>query len=161
MKSFLMGGFVFIFSMIAGAQGQVTVEVSLSPMGNFEAKTNSVSGTATVKGDEVSAQNVVVNLKGLKTGVDLRDKHTQKYLETGKFPNATLISAKGKGGKGTGVIKIKGVEKEISGTYKVEKNMLKADFDLMLNDFQIKDINYMGVGVEDKVTLHIVIPIKK
>ncbi|MNK93821.1 YceI-like domain protein [compost metagenome] len=147
--------------MSAGAQAQVTVDVSLNPMGNFEAKTSSVSGTATMTGDEISAQNVVVNLKGLKTGVDLRDKHTQKHLETGKFPEAVLISAKGKGGKGTGKIKIRGIEKEISGTYKVEKNMLKADFDLMLNEFKIENINYMGVGVEDKVTLHVVIPIKK
>lgn len=161
MKSFLIGGLVFIFSMIAGAQAQVTVDVALNPMGNFEAKTSSVSGTATMKGDEVSAQNIVVNLKSLKTGVDLRDKHTQKHLDTGKFPEAILISANGKGGKGTGKIKIRGIEKEISGSYKVDKNMLKADFDLQLNDFKIENINYMGVGVEDKVTLHIAIPIKK
>ncbi|MFF6464151.1 YceI family protein, partial [Staphylococcus aureus] len=110
--------------------------------------------------DEVSAENIVVNLKSLKTGVELRDKHTQKHLETEKFPEAVLLSAKGKGGKGTGKIKIRGVEKDISGVYKVEGKTLKAKFKLKLSDFGIEDINYMGVGVEDEVTLAVTVPVK-
>ena len=99
-------------------------------------------------------------MKSLKTGVELRDKHTQKYLETPKFPEAVLVSATGKGGKGKGKIKIRGVEKDIEGTYKVEGKLLKADFKLTLSDFDIKEINYMGVGVEDEVTLHVAVPMK-
>lgn len=144
-----------------GAMAQsVVVDVVLNPMGDFKAKTGDVKGSATVKGDEVSAENIVVNLKSLKTGVELRDKHTQKYLDTKTHPEAVLVSATGKGGKGTGKIKIKGVEKEIAGTYKVEGKMLKADFKLTLSDFDIKDINYMGVGVEDEITLHVAVPVK-
>lgn len=161
MKSFFVSGIIFFLSTSVWAQAQVTVDITLSPMGDFVAKTTAVTGAASLKGDEISAQNIVVNLKSLKTGVELRDKHTQNYLDTTKFPDAVLISAKGKGGKGTGKIKIRGVEKDITGTYKVEGNMLKADFDLMLNDFKITDINYKGVGVEDKVTLHVVVPVKK
>ncbi|MEK2646009.1 YceI family protein [Bdellovibrio sp. BCCA] len=138
----------------------VTVDVILNPMGDFKAKTGEVKGAATVKGDEVSAENIVVNLKSLKTGVELRDKHTQKYLDTKAFPEAVLVSATGKGGKGTGKIKIRGVEKDIAGTYKVEGKVLKADFKLNLTDFDIKDINYMGVGVEDEITLHVAVPVK-
>lgn len=146
-------------SQAAMAQS-VTVDVTLNPMGDFKAKTSDVKGFATMKGDEVSAENIVVNLKSLKTGVELRDKHTQKYLETPKFPEAVLVSATGKGGKGKGKIKIRGVEKDIEGTYKVEGKLLKADFKLTLSDFDIKEINYMGVGVEDEVTLHVAVPMK-
>lgn len=146
-------------SQAAMAQS-VTVDVILNPMGDFKAKTSDVKGFATMKGDEVSAENIVVNLKSLKTGVELRDKHTQKYLETPKFPEAVLVSATGKGGKGKGKIKIRGVEKDIEGTYKVEGKLLKADFKLTLSDFDIKEINYMGVGVEDEVTLHVAVPMK-
>jgi len=146
-------------SQAASAQS-VVVDVILNPMGDFKAKTSDVKGFATMKGDEVSAENIVVNLKSLKTGVELRDKHTQKYLETPKFPEAVLVSATGKGGKGKGKIKIRGVEKDIEGTYKVEGKLLKADFKLTLSDFDIKDINYMGVGVEDEITLHVAVPMK-
>ncbi|WII73699.1 YceI family protein [Bdellovibrio sp. 22V] len=138
----------------------VTVDVVLNPMGDFKAKTSDVKGSAVVKGDEVSAENIVVNLKGLKTGVELRDKHTQKHLDTTKFPEAVLVSATGKGGKGKGKIKIRGVEKDVEGTYKVEGKVLKADFKLNISDFGISDINYMGVGVEDEVTLHVAVPVK-
>lgn len=145
----------------AAAMAQsVVVDVVLNPMGDFKAKSSAVKGEAVVKGDEVSAENIVVDLKTLKTGVELRDKHTQKHLETEKFPEAILVSAKGKGGKGTGKIKIRGVEKDVSGVYKVDGKVLKAKFKLKLSDFGIEDINYMGVGVEDEVTLSVIVPVK-
>lgn len=147
------------FSYTALAQS-VVVDVVLNPMGDFKAKTSDVKGEAVVNGDTVSASNIVVNLKNLKTGVELRDKHTQKHLGTDKFPEAVLVSATGKGGKGTGKIKIRGIEKDIAGVYKVDGKTLKAKFKLTLSDFGIEDINYMGVGVEDEVTLNVSVPVK-
>ena len=61
---------------------------------------------------------------------------------------------------GIGKIKIRGIEKDIAGTYKVEGKVLKADFPIKISDFGIGDINYMGVGVEDTVTLHVAVPVK-
>lgn len=141
--------------------GSVTVDVNLNPAGSFKAKTSEIKGIAIVKGDEISASNISVPLKGLKTGVELRDKHTLKHLETTKYPEAVLISATGKGGKGTGKIKIKGIEKDIAGTYKINGDQVDAEFKLNLPDFKITGINYMGVGVEDEVTLHVSLPFKK
>ncbi len=138
---------------------QVTVDVVLNPMGNFKAKTESISGNAIVTGTDVSAQNIKVDLRTLKTGIELRDKHTQKHLRTDKHPEAILSIAKGKNGKGIGRIKINGEEKEIKGTYKIVGKNLQADFSLNLPDFKITDINYMGVGVEDEVKIQVVIPI--
>lgn len=156
---FLVTTLVFAFSLNSFAQ-EVVVDVTLNPMGDFKAKTAAVKGEAIKKGDEFTASNIVVNLKSLKTGIEGRDKHTQKYLETEKFPEAVLLSASGKGGKGKGRIKIRGIEKDIVGTYKVEGKQLKAKFDLKLADFGIKDINYMGVGVEDTVVLNVSVPVK-
>lgn len=150
-----------VLSSFAWADTGATVDVVLNPMGDFKAKTSEVKGQATQKGDEVSAENIIVNLKSLKTGVELRDKHTQKHLETDKFPEAVLLKATGKGGKGTGRIKIRGIEKDIAGTYTVSGDSLSADFPLSLADFDMKDINYMGIGVEDTVTLHVTVPLKK
>jgi polyisoprenoid-binding protein YceI len=147
--------FLFSFNLFA----QVTVDVVLNPMGNFNAKTESISGNAVMNGTDVSAQNIKVDLRTLKTGLELRDKHTQKYLNTAQHPEAILSIGKGKNGKGVGRIKINGQEKEIKGTYKVTGKNLQADFNINISEFNIKDVNYMGVGVEDKVKIHVIIPI--
>ncbi|MNK19504.1 YceI-like domain protein [compost metagenome] len=159
-SSALVLGLLFV-GLTASAKPEAVVDVTLNPMGSFKGKTSDVKGFAIVKGDTVEAKNIVVNLRSLKTGVELRDKHTQKHLKTGEFPTAVLVSATGKGGKGTGKIKIKGIEKDIAGTYKIEGSALKAEFTLKLADFGIEDINYMGVGVEDDVKLHVEVPITK
>lgn len=153
---------VFLVLGFAGSAfaQSATVDITLNPMGDFKAKTSEVTGQVQVTGDEVKAENIIVNLKALKTGLELRDKHTQKYLETSKFPEAVLVSASGKGGKGKGKIKIRGIEKDVEGTYKLDGKLLNADFKINISDFGIKDINYMGVGVEDTVVIHVSVPVK-
>lgn len=163
MAPILMPLSVFLFSTFVSTlswSASAIVDVSLSPAGSFKGKTAEVKGFATQKGAEVSAKNIVVNLKSLKTGVELRDKHTLKHLDTDKYPEAVLISATGKNGKGTGKIRIRGIEKDITGTYKIEGKELLAEFKLNLPDFKITGINYMGAGVEDEVVLHIAVPLK-
>ena len=138
-----------------------SVDVALVPAGSFVGKTQDVKGEATLDGDTVRAENIIVNLKDLKTGVKLRDEHTQKHLETDKFPQAILVKAVGKGGKGGAIIKIKGVDEKVSGTYKIEGSTLIADFPVKLSVHQITGIKYMGIGVDDQVKIHVEIPIKK
>lgn len=143
------------------ADPNAAVDIVLKPAGSFVAKTSEVSGFATLKGTSVSASNITVNLKSLKTGIELRDKHTVKHLEADKNPQAILVSAQGSNGQGTGIIKIKGIEKKIAGTYTIKGSELEAKFPLSLKDFNITGINYMGVGVKDEVKLTITVPLKK
>lgn len=150
---------LMLFSLSALAQ-QASFDVALTPAGSFKGKTNEVVGFATKKGAGVEAKNIVVHLKNLKTGITVRDEHTQKHLETSKFPDAVLVSASGQNGQGTGVIKIRGIQKNIAGTYKVDGSQLIADFPIKLSDFGITGIKYMGVGVEDEVKLHVAVPLK-
>jgi polyisoprenoid-binding protein YceI len=159
LKSLLFAVAPLFFSGFTYASSAV-VDVSLTA-GSFKAKTSDVKGFAVLKGGEVSAQNIVVNLKSLKTGIELRDTHTLRYLEAIKYPDAVLLTGKGKDGKGVGKIRIRGVEKNITGTYKIAGNEVEAEFKLNLPDFNITGVKYMGVGVEDEVTLHVAIPLKK
>lgn len=136
--------------------------MSLTPAGSFKAKTEDINGFAVVKGDTVTAENVVVNLKNLKTGLALRDKHARdKYLEVEKYPEMTLVKGIGKGGKGKGRIKYRGVEKDVEGKYSIKGDNVVAQFPLKLSEFNINGIKYMGVGVDDEVTINVEIPIKK
>lgn len=161
MKKFFTASFLFLSSFAWAGPGAVA-DVKLSPAGSFSGKTDEVKGEAYLTGDTVRAENIVVKLKNLKTGIELRDKHTtEKYLEVEKYPEAILVSAIGKDGKGKGKLKIKGIEKDVEGTYKIEGNELMADFPVKLSEYGIKGIKYMGVGVNDEVKLHIIVPVKK
>ncbi len=157
--SLLLIASLFAANLALGASA--SVDVNLTPAGSFKGKTADVNGFATMKGDEVIAQNIVVNLQSLKTGVELRDKHTLKHLEVTKYPQAVLLMGKGRGGKGVGKIRIRGIEKPIEGTYKVNGSELTAEFKLSLKDFNITGIKYMGIGVEDQVALQVSVPVKK
>lgn len=142
------------------AMGQAVVDVSLTPAGSFKMKSSEVRGFAEKQGDSVEAKNIVVGLKNVATGISLRDTHTKRYLQVDKFPEAILVSAKGTGGKGTGVLKIKGIEKNVTGTYKIDGGKLVATFPVKLSDYKITGIKYMGVGVDDTVNVNITVPLK-
>lgn len=158
-KLFLFVGGV-LASSLSFAQ-EAHVNISLSPAGSFVGKTEDVKGHVEAAGDGYKAKNIVVNLKNLKTGIKVRDEHTQDYLETSKHPEAVLISAEGKGGKGTGEIKIRGIVQKVEGTYKIDGNLLRAEFPISLEKFNIKGIRYAGVGVKDKAVIKVAVPIKK
>ncbi|GIL17953.1 MAG: hypothetical protein BroJett040_17040 [Oligoflexia bacterium] len=140
---------------------EAVVDVSLKPAGSFRGKTTELKGFATVKGDSVEAKDIVVDLRHLETGIELRDEHTRKHLDVTKFPQAVLVSATGKGGVGEGLIRIRGVEKKINGNYELDGKKLIAKFKLKLSDFNITGIRYMGVGVADEVSLVVQVLIKK
>ena len=148
------------FGVLSVAQAQeATANVVLHPAGSFKLKTAEVKGTATALGDGFEAKDIVVDLRHVETGISLRDNHTKKHLEVEKFPEATLVSAQGKNGKGEGVIKIRGIEQKITGTYEIEDGKLVAHFPVKLSEFKIEGIKYMGVGVDDEVKIDVKIPI--
>lgn len=153
---------LFLLSSVVHAETGVNIDIKVTPKGDFVAKTSEVTGFATQSGETVKAENIVVKVKNFKTGMSLRDKHmTEKYLEVEKFPEVVLVSASGQGGKGKGRIKVKGIEKDIEGTYKVAGNELTAEFPLKMSDFKITGVKYMGVGANDDMKVHITVPIKK
>lgn len=156
---YLLSFSCLLFSLSALAQMAV-VDVSLRPAGSFKVKTAEVAGFAERKMDHVEAHNIVVNLKGLQTGISVRDEHTKKHLQVEKFPEAVLVSASGKEGKGEGLLRIKGIEQKIQGTYAIEGKTLTAEFPLKLSDYKIDGVKYMGVGVSDDITLHVSVPLK-
>ncbi|MBX9766148.1 MAG: YceI family protein [Bdellovibrionales bacterium] len=152
--------FVFLSSQ-AFAKPGASFDVTLSPAGDFTGKVTKIEGFATESNGKVRSENIKVPLSELSTGITLRDTHTKKYLEVDKFPYATLISAEGENGKGKGVIEIKGVQKEITGTYKINASELISVFKINLPDFNITGIGYKGIGVDDEVTIKVTVPLKR
>lgn len=165
----LVLGFSLIFaltpsSVIAGAsssEDKVVVDVELSPAGSFKAKTSKVSGYAVKTPSGYAAQNILVDLKSLSSGIELRDRHMKERLMIKEHPYAKLLKAIGKDGKGRGLLEIKGIKREVAGVYTIEGRVLKATFKINLPDYKIEDIRYMGVGVEDEITVHVTVPIQE
>lgn len=162
---FLFVSLIFVIcnmSGVANGAASVVADVSLTPAGDFKAKIDDIKGECVMDGETIKASQIVVDLRNLKTGLPLRDKHAkEKYLEVEKFPTTMAISAMGKDGKGKAKIKLKDIEKEVDGTYKIDGNEVKADFQIKLSDFKITGIKYMGIGVDDEVKVHVVLPIKR
>lgn len=155
-----LGLFISLLGNSVLAQSSsVEVHVKLSPVGSYVAKTSQVQGVVTVTGGKVQASNIRVQSKSLKTGLALRDKHTQERLQADKFPEIILVKGEGAGGKGTGIIKLKGIEKPIAGSYKVEGKTMKAQFKLSIKQFGIENVKYLGVGVKDEVEIKVQLPV--
>lgn len=160
LKSLLILSVVLISQTGFAQQGTAKAYVALSPAGDFVGTMKSTGG-ATLSGGKVSAKNIVVDMKSLSTGLDLRDDHAKnKYMEVGKYPEAVLIEATGENGKGTGKLRFHGKENPVSGTYTVQGGkVLNAEFKIKLSDYGISDISYKGIGVEDEVKIEVQVPI--
>lgn len=158
----MIKSFIILAAIVSGhfaLAGGMQIDVALSPAGNFKAETQKVNGSAYRTADGVEAKDVTIDLKSLTTGIALRDKHTKEHLLVEKYPQAKLIKASGKDGKGIATIEVRGKTKDVAGTYKIEGNTLKAEFPMKLSDLEITGVRYMAVGVKDDVKVHIELPI--
>jgi polyisoprenoid-binding protein YceI len=151
---------IFSLSSFLYAAGKISVKVKLSPAGSFNMEFKDVKGELKNINGVIQAKKLSAKVKTLKTGMDLRDKHSKEKLEYKKFPYITVTNIKAKKGIGVGTIKIKGISKKIKFKYKkAGSNMMMTKFPLSLKDFKFQSINYMGVGVTDKVMVTAKIPI--
>lgn len=159
MKKFILATMIFISSSVFAQS--VEIDVRLSPAGSFKAVTKKVKGTAKVSGGQATADEVMVDLRAISTGISLRDKHLKERLLVEKYPIAKLVKAQGQGGKGTATLEIRGQKKDVKGTYEVKGGNLHAEFKMNMSDLGINDVRYMGVGAKDEVTVSVVLPAKE
>lgn len=110
-----------------------------------------------------------VNLDSLKTGIELRDKHmTEKYLETGKYPKATLTLDKSQlvlpasgnqKGKLKAKLKIRNTSKEVPVKYEIRATksgyQIKATMEVDYRDYGIEVPSYLGVTVKPDLDVEV------
>jgi hypothetical protein len=138
----------------------VTIDVGLSPAGSFQITSSKVKGNLSKTGGKIGGKNISVSVRSMKTGIELRDDHMQKRLEPKKYKKIIIEQAIGAKGNGVAIINVKGIKKKIKFVYKEIGSLVKATFKLSLKDFKIKDLRYMGVGVEDEVKVTALVPLK-
>lgn len=140
----------FTLSLLAS---NLSVNVNLSPAGSFEIKSDSIKGAVSKSGNIFKADKISVPVKSFSTGLDLRDKHTKEKLNYKKYPSIKITDATANNGKGRAKIKIMDVEKEINFNYIERNKVIEIKFQLLLSDFKIQNISYMGIGVSDIVDI--------
>jgi polyisoprenoid-binding protein YceI len=155
-------------------QGAVRVICPMTIGGSFDAKTTALSGsvTAGASGSQAFDGSLVVDLRTLDTGIDLRNEHLREnYLEVGKgagFDTATLSDINLNGfnpdapsGKGsfTGLLSLHGVSKAVTGAVDIRQSgaglRVKASFPVQLSDYSIRTPRYLGIGVKDTVQVEV------
>jgi polyisoprenoid-binding protein YceI len=158
------------FAFTAAADGDVP-KVKDKPTVEFNAKGTGglkINGTGSnLKIFEDKGKVVFkVSLLDLKTGIGLRDTHTQKYLETSKWPDASFsipkdkLKAKDGGEKSvTGDLRIHGVSKSRTLKYKMKRDgdtyEVESNFEVNILDHDIEKPCYLGVCMDEKVQVHV------
>lgn len=146
----------------------VTVVCPLTIGGSFEAKTTALSGEIAPASQGALKGAFTVQLMKLETGITLRDRHLRNnYLEVQKGPDYAVAKMENLRierlpGKTTfrGTLKLHGQEREVNGVADVQGNekgyKVEASFPLKISDFQIPEPTYLGVGVQDDITIKVV-----
>lgn len=164
MNRFALILLVFGFNAFALGPGSYEVKVKTSVM-DFKIE-GKADGSVKAQGENFTAENVVISVGGMKTGLEARDKHTQEKFKNGKGGRIRIVKAQGKDGKGNGIIEIQSeaspspIQKPFAFTYEKKGSMVVALFNLNLKDFGFSGINYQGVGVEDEVEVTAALPVK-
>lgn len=139
--------------------GTVKFKVTLSPAGDFLAQSSKGRGFVEKSGAQLAAQELSVEVGTLKTDIELRDKHLHERLGGAKS-KIILKNATGTNGRGTGTLTANGQTKPISFVFKESDGQVTARFVIKPSDFGIKDVKYLGIGVEDKVVVDAQFPLR-
>jgi polyisoprenoid-binding protein YceI len=149
---------VALMSFIALAETQVTLYITLTPAGSFNAVNKKVKGNLIKKDGAFTTDKLSLNIENFKTGIDLRDEHLWKHLQASKQPKATLTDLKATAGKGTANLEVAGVKKPINLVYAEKGTEVVAKFQVKASDFALPAAQYLGVGVDDLIKVEAIIP---
>lgn len=158
--SFLIVTSLFL-SSLAYADSKVTLLVTLSPAGTFQAVSSKLKGNLVKEGGQFKGEKLTVSIESFKTGIDLRDEHFWKHLDPQKTHNkATLTNLVAENGKAKAELEVNGIKKPIDITYTEKENEVEAKFTVKASSFNLAKAEYLGVGVDDNVAVDVKLPFK-
>lgn len=153
--------------------GHVVVVCPLTVGGRFEARTEAITGSATLReGSPDVSGSFTVDLRTLETGIALRNAHLREnYLEVGRgagFDAAVLELVRldtpdASVANGTvgfrGQFTLHGQTRPVAGTVEISRRksdlQLDVSFPLRIDDFRITRPTYLGVGVSNDIKVEV------
>jgi len=125
-----------------------------------------ITGKYQKTGSKVSGSFDII-LNSFMTGMDLRDKHMrEKYLETGKYPKATLtiegVELPKQGDfKFGGKLALHGKTNQVNGDCTLsDTTKLECKFKILLSDYAIAIPEWKGVTIAKDVSIFVSINLK-
>jgi len=125
------------------------------------------SGSAENATPHALTGEILVDLQKLETGIGLRDRHLKEnYLEVGRgreFATARLQDIRVDRLQGKtpfrGTLTLHGERREVTGTANIKPHgpgyHLDATFPVRVSEFKIPEPTYLGVGVQDEITVRV------
>ncbi len=152
--------FLILSSVFVYAKPQVSIFVTLSPAGSFTAVSEKPKGNLFKQGESFTADKISITIESFKTGIDLRDEHFWKHLNSTKHDKAILTNIKASAGRATADLEVNGVKKPVAISYKVLGEEIVAAFTAKPSQFGLARAEYLGVGVEDNVKVEVTLPFR-
>lgn len=151
---------LLLSSLSCFAEDKVTLYVTLTPAGSFQAVTKKLKGNLIKENGIFTADKISVTIESFKSGIDLRDEHFWRHLNSNKHNKANLYNLKAQGGKGNAELEVNGVKKPIDISYLEKGQEVNAKFKVKASDFGLKKAEYLGVGVDNEVMVEVSIAFK-
>ena len=151
---------LLLASLSCLADGKITMFITLTPAGSFQAVSTKPKGNLIKQGGVFTSDKISVSVESFKTSIDLRDEHLWKHMNSSKHPKAVLTNLKAQGGKGTATLEVNGVKKPVALAYTEKGSEVMAKFKVKASDFALPKAEYLGVGVSNDVAVEVTLPYK-
>ena len=118
-----------------------------------------------VKNIDSAFCNLIIDVKSINTGNGMKNKHalSDKWFAAEKYPtiefSSKLFSKSENGYTVTGVLKIHGIEKQITIPFKFENSTFTSKFSVNRIDYKVGTMKGMMKKVSNEIKLEISIPV--
>lgn len=153
---------MFLFASLSAVAGdKITLNVELSPAGSFQATSETMKGELVKKNGVLLSDKISIDVESLKTGIDLRDEHLWKHMNSKKHQQAVLTELKGKDGLAMAQLEVAGKKRPVQIQYHEEGSTIVGKFKVLAHDFNLPKAEYLGIGVNDEVIGEVTMAYKK
>ena len=157
---FIMMVILLLSSIPSFAEEKITLFVTLSPAGSFQAVSKKPKGNVIKENGVFTADKISVSIESFKTGIDLRDEHLWKHMQSSTNPKATLSNLKASGGKGTAQLEVNGKKNPVTIVYVEKGPEILAKLIVKASNFSLPKAEYLGVGVDNLVEIEVALQFK-
>lgn len=149
---------LFFFISFQLQAGEVQIIAKLIPGGTIELESDKLLGQLIYNKTTYYARKLFIDVRTLKSGIELRDQHLHKYLINNGSPVIYFEDVKidRKTLKGQGFLKINDVKKLIRFNVQKKKKYFFTTFNINKVDFKLPIASYMGItSVDPNLKLNI------
>lgn len=142
----------------AHADGKVVLKAKLKPAGTMRAVSEELKGEIQKTAEGIAAGRLTVKIESFDTDIGFRNDNFRKFLNSSKYPFATVTTLKGSGGKAKAELEVNGIKKPIEVEYDDSGSQWSGKFTVKLKDYNLEPASYLGISTADEVRVEVLMP---